>query len=76
MEDFANDKINTLEIPKFETIAFTKLESDYWKVKLIYFVVTFCVLAVGLILATLNNENFYPYKYEIAFGFVFLFLIV
>ena len=76
MEEFSNDVLDISQITKFEAVAFTKLEPNYWKVKLIYFAVTFCVLATGIFLAMFYIEDFPPYKYEIAIAFVVIFFII
>lgn len=76
MEEFSNDTIDTSQIPKFESVVFSKLEANYWTVKLIYFAITFCVSAIGLCVAVIYIEDFYPYKYEISIAFVSLFLII
>ena len=76
MENFTNQTINTTQIPKFESVEFTNLEPDYWKVKLIYFTLTFCVLAIGFVVAVLNIDEFYDYKYQIVISFLVLFLII
>jgi membrane protein YdbS with pleckstrin-like domain len=74
MTDFTNETIDTLQIPKFETVAFLKLEASYWKVKLIYFGITFLISAIILAAALFNIEDFYPYRFESAIGLLLIFV--
>ena len=57
MENFTNTTIDISQLPRFETVAFQKLQPDYWKVIVINQVTVFLVLvAVYGILQYLVEE--------------------
>ena len=76
MTEFTNETIDTSKIPRFESVKFTNLEPNYWKVKLIYFSITFFVFALIYIASFFIIQDFYLYQYEIGIGFMLLFLLV
>ena len=48
MEQFSNNTIDIKQLPRFETVAFQKLEPNYWKVVLINLFITVAILSIGL----------------------------
>ncbi len=76
MTEFTNETIDTTNIPKFESVAFTNLEPNYWKVKLIYFGITFFVFALIYSVSFFIIKDFYLYQYKIGIGFMLLFFAV
>jgi membrane protein YdbS with pleckstrin-like domain len=75
MEHFTNNTIDMSQLPRFETVEFQKLQSDYWKVLIINRSIVFLVLAVSTGLATYFIEEikmFVPYIW----GVFALFLVV
>jgi membrane protein YdbS with pleckstrin-like domain len=48
MESFTNTTIDITKLPRFETVEFQKLQSDYWKVILINKVIRYLILAAGI----------------------------
>jgi membrane protein YdbS with pleckstrin-like domain len=76
MENFTNETIDTTQLPKFEEVTFSVLDSNYWKVTLINMVLLFFVLGIGFGIFLFFNQKFSPYTIEFAIAFVVLSLIV
>ena len=77
MLDFENDTIDVNNLPKMESIIFTKLHVDFWKIIL----VNFCILSTIIFVAIstmvfIKYEILAPYIYHIIFFIlIILFLI-
>ncbi len=78
MENFTNTTIDISQLPRFETVAFQKLQPDYWKVIVINQVTVFLVLvAVYLILQYLVEEVPEQVIYfAIPFGVLFILTLI
>lgn len=76
MTDFKNETIDTLKIPKFETVEYSKLEASYWNVKLIYFAIIYLLVIAVAVVAFNNLDDVYPLRYQILAGISLLFLII
>ena len=48
MEPFTNNTIDINQLPRFETVAFQKLQPAYWKVVLINQIIGFLILAITI----------------------------
>lgn len=79
METFTNQTIDTTKLPKFEQVAFTRLNSKYWNVVVIQLLITLSIF-IGVSLAILYfNEEFKDYIVEtlgslaVIFGIIFFF---
>lgn len=48
MENFTNETIDTTQLPKFESVVFTALHPNYWKVTLVSLCLVFVVLWVAI----------------------------
>ena len=76
MENFTNETIDTNQLPKFEEVTFTVLDSNYWKVTLINAFLFFLTLGVGLGVFLFFNQKFSSFLIEISVAFVVLLLFV
>lgn len=76
MENFSNETIETANFPKFETVVFTKLHSNYWKVVLINLFVFFIISSVGLCFALFKIEEIQGSKWQFIIGFLVLILLM
>jgi membrane protein YdbS with pleckstrin-like domain len=76
MENFSNETIETTELPKFETVIFSKLQSDYWKVVLINLLQLFVISGVGLIFAFYKIIKIADFKIQFVLGFLVLHLLI
>lgn len=57
MENFINETLDTKQLPRFEEVQFTVLHPKYWRVLLVNLSLFLIVLAIGLVLGLLfNNE--------------------
>jgi hypothetical protein len=52
MENFTNNTIDIAQLPRFEAVAFQKLQPDYLKVLIINRCIIFTILAVAIVFAT------------------------
>ncbi len=77
MENFTNDLIDTTQLPQFETVTYTPLHPNYWKVTLINLVIVFVILWSILIANMIFNDALAPYKWQpIAIGSIITMLIL
>lgn len=58
MENFTNNTIDIKQLPRFETVAFQKLEPNYWKVVLINIFITLVIFSIGIVVAYYLVEDF------------------
>jgi membrane protein YdbS with pleckstrin-like domain len=65
MQDFTNETIDTKNLPKMETVVFSKLHPSYWKVVLISLIFTFLILAIVLIIGYFNIVDWSNFEPEI-----------
>lgn len=76
MENFTNDLIDTTQLPQFETVTYTPLHPNYWKVTLINLVIMLIILWSILIANMIYNDEFAVYKWHpIAIGAIITVLI-
>ena len=57
MEPFTNNTIDINQLPRFETVAFQKLQPAYWKVVLINQIIGFLILAIAIGVGTYLIEE-------------------
>ena len=71
MLDFENDTIDINNLPKMESIIFTKLHVDYWKIIL----VNFCILST-IIFVAISTMIFIKYEILAPFIYYIIFFIL
>lgn len=76
MENFTNETIDTLQLPKFEEVQFTSLHPNYWKVTLIHLFVLFVVLGLALGLGLFLNEQLALYAFFLVPAAFFLMMVI
>ncbi|QYJ67780.1 PH domain-containing protein [Flavobacterium litorale] len=62
-EGYVNSSIDTLTLPKFETVEFSPLQSAYYKIMLFNVGIVHLLLAIGLGCALYFIKNVQPYWY-------------
>lgn len=77
MENFTNNTIDLNQLPRFEAVAFQKLQPSYWKVVVINSAILFLVLAVGVgilhyLVEEIGNEMLYIWITLGVFAILFL----
>lgn len=75
MNQFSNDLISIDNLPQFETVTFTKLERDYWKILCIHFVLVLLLLAVPGLVSLSQNEELHENKTTIILAFIGLAIV-
>ncbi len=65
MENFTNETIDTKQLPKFETVIFSKLHPSYWKINLIYIALFSIIISVGAYFFTVSNQEIEPYQTDL-----------
>ena len=82
MEHFTNEVIDTMQLPRFEAVVLSKLDSKYGKVIGINILITFLFFGVGLAALLLFNSGLQDYwlqvliLYAVVISFVVLFSVV
>jgi hypothetical protein len=77
MENFINETIDTAQLPKFEEVAFSILDANYWKVTVLNVFFFFLILGTGLGVLIFFNRGLLVFGVGILVAyFVFLFLIL
>ena len=77
MENFSNETIDTTQLPKFEEVQFSILDSDYWKVTLLNVFFFFLIVGVGLGVLLFFNRGLLVFAIAISAAyFLFLFLVL
>ncbi|PKH67910.1 hypothetical protein CXF59_05355 [Flavobacterium sp. ALD4] len=77
MENFSNETIDTTQLPKFEEVQFSILDSDYWKVTLLNVFFFFLIVGVGLGVLLFFNRGLLVFAIGISAAyFLFLFLVL
>jgi len=74
MEDFKNEKIDTTSLPRYETVALTKLHPNYWKEILISRGLMLFVLGIGLVLCLVFVEELFHYRLMLIVVYAFIVL--
>ncbi len=70
MENFTNDLIDTMQLPQFETVIYTPLHPNYWKVTLINWIIILVILWAILAANLLYNDSLTYDWQPIAIGIV------
>ena len=73
MENFTNNTVNINELPRFETVAFQKLQPAYWKVVVINRLIVFAVLTLAIGVADYLIDEI---KNEIIYFWIVLAIII
>lgn len=82
MEHFTNEVIDTMQLPRFEAVVLSKLDSKYGKVIGINILITFLFFGVGLAALLFFNPGLQDYwlqfliLYAVVIAFVVLFSVV
>lgn len=76
MQDFTNETIDTKILPQFETVVFSKLHPNYWKVVLINWLFMFFIGGAGLFFASLNIKEITENKTIFIIGFLIFCVLV
>lgn len=76
MENFANQTIDTTQLPKFEEVTFSKLHVSYWKVTLINILMLFLILGAVLGFFLYNTEELAAHQLEICIAYALVFVLV
>ncbi|WP_016990995.1 PH domain-containing protein [Flavobacterium sp. ACAM 123] len=77
MNNFSNETIDTTQLPKFEEVQFSILDSDYWKVTVLNVFVFFLIIGLGLAVLLFFNRGLLIFVVGISAAyFVFLFLVL
>lgn len=79
MEHFTNEVIDITKLPRFEAVALSKLDSNYWKVIGLNILITFLILGIGFGALLFFNSGLQEFwmpllgLFGLFFGFVILF---
>jgi membrane protein YdbS with pleckstrin-like domain len=77
MENFSNETIDTTQLPKFEEVQVSILDSDYWKVTLLNVFFFFLIVGAGLGVLLFFNRGLLVFAVGISAAyFLFLFLVL
>lgn len=74
MENFTNETINTKQLPRYEEVELTSLNSNYWKVVLINNLIIYSIIAIVMIFLWMNIEDSQDYNPFWIFG-IFLLIV-
>jgi membrane protein YdbS with pleckstrin-like domain len=69
MENFSNEIIDTTQLPKFEDVSFSKLDSKYLKVIFINIALLMVVLALGSLVFSIVKPELFTNKIWMILGF-------
>lgn len=79
MTEFTNEKIDTTQLPRYETVPLTALHPNYWRELLVARGLLVLVLTIALVSALIFIEELSDYRWILSTGFaifiVLLFLI-
>ncbi len=70
MENFTNNTIDTKTLPRFETVALTRLHRFYWKVIVINTLIVMIIIGIALGFASYNIDEWVGYKVEISAAYL------
>ena len=57
MENFPNDILDTKQLPRFEEVTFSKLDTAYWKIIWIELLFVFIVISVAAVIGVFSDEK-------------------
>ena len=70
MENFTNNTIDTKTLPRFETVALTRLHRFYWKVIVINTLIVMIIIGIALGFASYSIDEWVGYKVEISAAYL------
>jgi membrane protein YdbS with pleckstrin-like domain len=76
MENFSNATIDITQLPKFEEVQFSVLDTNYWKVILFNITILFVLLGVGLGLVLYYNVGLNVFMFPLWTAFLVLLTLV
>ena len=76
MENFTNDTIDTKQLPRFEEVIFSKLDTAYWRIIWMELVFVFVVLSIAAVIGILNDDELAANSSLICAVFPLLFLVI
>jgi membrane protein YdbS with pleckstrin-like domain len=76
MENFTNETIDTKQLPKFETVVFSKLHPSYWKINLIFIALFSIIISVGAYFLATSKEELEPYQTQLMISVLVLIVLV
>ncbi len=77
MTDFANEKIDTTQLPRYESVPLTALHPNYWKELLVARGLLVLVLTIALVLALIFIEELSDYRWIVSTVFaIFIVLLL
>lgn len=76
MDNFTNETIDITQLPKFETVTFTRLHPSYWIIILIQIAVVFIVTNIGYGIVVFNAEEIASRQIEIGLGIFAVFMLI
>ncbi|MGO4822297.1 MULTISPECIES: PH domain-containing protein [unclassified Flavobacterium] len=76
MENFSNATIDITQLPKFEEVQFSVLDTNYWKVILFNITILFVILGVGLGLVLYYNAGLNVFMFPLWTAFLVLLTLV
>lgn len=76
MENFTNETIDTKQLPKFETVVFSKLHPSYWKINLIFIALFSIIISVGAYFLSTSKEELEPYQTQLMILVLVLIVLV
>ncbi len=72
---FTNDTIDTTQLPRFETVTFTPLQPDYWKVMLIGYAIFYGIVGIAIIALIFLVDEFRGYTGYIIGGYLIMLVL-
>jgi len=74
--NFTNDTIDTTQLPRFETVTFTPLHPDYWKVVLIGYAIFFGIAGIAITALLVLVDEAAAYTKFIVGGYLILLVLM
>ena len=76
MDNFTNETIDTLQLPRFEKVTMTPLHANYWKVLLLTWVIVFLVISAGIGVAMILVDDFLARAASIVIPVIIVLVII
>jgi membrane protein YdbS with pleckstrin-like domain len=76
MEQFTNEVIDTMQLPRYEAVPLSKLDTNYAKVIGINILIIFLIVGVGLVALSFFNQGLQDFWLQLLILYVFLISIV
>lgn len=76
MDNFTNETIDITQLPRFESVTFSKLHPSFWIITLIQVAIVFVIVNIAYGIVIFNAEELAPLQMEIGLGIFAFFLLV